>query len=126
MKTPILCAFLLGATQLTTFQEKSTPPPLISQAKTGPATFSYLRGHKSGKGHSLQWSMVSNSGVESFQVQSTYEDPYDAYSNWQTIGNVPNSKLNIFKFTDQAPMTGIINYRVIAELSGNDETVVSE
>ncbi len=126
MKTTIIFAILLSATQLTTVQAKSTLPLTISQSKPTAVAFSFLRGHTAGKGYSLQWSMVSNTGIESFEVQSTYEDPYDTYSNWETLDNVMNTNQKIFKFTDLAPMQGIISYRIIAVLSENKGTVSSD
>ncbi len=125
MKTTIIFAILLSAIQVSTVQAKSTLPLTISQSKPAAVAFSFLRGHKSGKGYSLQWSMVSNAGIQSFEVQSTYEDPYDVYSNWETVGDMMNTNQKIFKFTDDAPMPGIISYRIVAVLSGNSATVES-
>ena len=126
MKTTIIFAILLSASQFTTVQAKSTLPLTVSQAKPAAVAFSFLRGHTAGKGYSLQWSMVSNAGIESFEVQSTYEDPYDEYSNWETAGDVMNTNQKLFKFTDLDPLPGIISYRVVAVIEANKGTVVSD
>jgi hypothetical protein len=123
MKIAILCAALLVSTQLTA-EPPVTEKPLTSVSQVNP-NFSFLRGHKQGRGYNIQWSMTTNAGIERFEVQYTYEDPMDVYSNWYTIGTVNNSNAQMNRFTDMGALPGIINYRVIAIMSNNGGTVCS-
>lgn len=68
--------------------------------------------------------MDNNFGISNFIIENTYEDPYDPYSVWQTIGVMPCTNAPIFKFTDSPQLPGTLNYRVTAVLSDN-RTVVS-
>ena len=89
-------------------------------------SFLFLRGHKQGQfDYALQWSMTSNIGIDHFEIQSTYEDPYDPYSNWANEGTAIITNANIIKFTDKAVMPGIIGYRVVAVSSNGLADVVS-
>lgn len=98
----------------------------ISQKSNINPGFSFLRGHKQGKnGYALQWSMTTSTGIDHYEIQSTYEDPYDEYSNWTTEGTAMNNRSNIVKFTHQSVMPGFINYRVIAVLSDGRSNIVS-
>lgn len=126
MKTAILCAVLFSSTHVSAVEPHSKLPVTIFQIKPTSVVFSFVRGHKLGRGHSVQWSMVSNAGIDHFEVQRTYEDPSDIYSNWYIVGNVNNSNANVFKITDQSVLPGIINYRIIAVLTGNNGTVISD
>jgi hypothetical protein len=79
--------------------------------------FEFIRGHKQGKsGLTLQWKMNNNSNVQYFEVQCTYEDPMDEYSNWTVLGHVDNFVSPLNKFTDQPIYSGILNYRIVAVL----------
>ena len=99
---------------------------IISQQNNPGPAFSVLRGHKQGNaGYALQWSMTTSAGVDYYEIQSTYEDPFDEYSNWTTEGTVVHSRANVVKFTHQSPIPGFINYRVIAVSSNGGPNVVS-
>ena len=125
MKNTILLAGLFISLQVTALNTAPIVLDPVVKASHAAPSFRFLRGHKQGRGHSLQWSMTSNNGIERFKVEYTYEDPYDPYSNWYTAGWVNNSKQNIVKFTDMGCLPGVINYRVTAIMSNNAGTVVS-
>ena len=128
MKNLILLLSLFISTQVSATDRTTithNPLPESRYSTPAPTSFLFLRGHKQGRGHSLQWSMNSNNGIQQFKVEFTYEDPYDPYSNWYTAGWVNNFNQNIFKYTDMGCLPGIINYRVTAILSNNAGTVVS-
>jgi len=97
----------------------------FTQSNTDPG-FSFLRGHKQGhSGFALQWSMTNMTGIAYYEIQSTYEDPFDIYSNWTNEGTAQNTRANIVKFTHQSVLPGIISYRVIAILSNGRSNIVS-
>jgi len=123
MKIAILCAALFVSTQVTA--EAPVSHSQLTTVSMPNPNFNFIRGHKQGRGHSIQWSMNSNAGIERFEVQYTYEDPNDIYSNWYTIGTVNNSNAQVNRFTDMGALPGVINYRVIAILSNNAGTVCS-
>lgn len=125
MKITILAIGLFISAQASALNTKAIVyKPLLKEQYSSPF-FLFLRGHKQGKGYSLQWSMSSNTGIEKFEIQYTYEDPTDPYSNWYTAGWVNNLNQNIFKYTDMGAIQGTINYRIIAILTNNSGTVVS-
>ena len=126
MKIAILCALFFGTTNYHSVEAEPITPVTISQSKTEPVVFSFVRGHKLGKGFSVQWSMAASDGVDRFEVQSTYEDPNDVYSNWYTVGTANNSRhSNIFRMTDNTVLPGIISYRVVAIMSTARGYIVS-
>ncbi|HNP53308.1 MAG TPA: hypothetical protein PKK69_01780 [Ferruginibacter sp.] len=90
-----------------------------------PIAFQFLRGHSQGHNYALQWNMTNNAGIVRFEVQSTYEDPFDPYSNWLSLGSIESGRRNLFHFSDHPAWPGIINYRVIAYLR-NGSTLVSD
>ena len=99
--------------------------PGLTRSNTDPG-FSFLRGHKQGQsGYALQWSMTTITGIAYYEIQSTYEDPYDIYSNWTNEGTAQNTRANIVKFTHQSVLPGTISYRVIAILSNGRANIVS-
>ena len=117
MKIAILAAAVLISTQLSATGNNSHPStPAITQPPTTQA-FDFVRGHKQGHGYNLQWKLTTNAGIRNFEVQYTYEDPNDRYSNWYVCGIVNNSNLNIFKYTDMNALPGVINYRVVANMN---------
>ena len=125
MKITILVVGLLISGLVSATEKTPVTPKVVVKQQTFTPSFLFLRGHKQGQGYGLQWSMSSTAGIDRFEVQYTYEDPYDPYSNWYGAGWVNNSNQNIFKYTDMGCIPGIINYRVMAILSNNAGTVVS-
>jgi hypothetical protein len=125
MKIAILVASLFVSTQVSAVEFPAIPQqPTVSQQST--PGFAFVRGHKQGKGYSIQWSLTSNTGVANYEVQSTYEDPTDPYANWFTVGTVTNSNRPIHSYADMSVLPGIINYRIVANLSNNGGQVVSD
>jgi hypothetical protein len=97
-----------------------------TQINTDPG-FSFLRGHKQGNSaYALQWSMTSATGIAYYEIQSTYEDPFDIYSNWTNEGTAQGTRANIVKFTHQSVLPGTISYRVIAILTNGRSNIVSD
>ena len=104
----------------------STPGFVFPTKSVTVSAFEFLRGHKQGNSaHALQWSMTTNAGIDRYEIQCTYEDPNDEYSNWTIIGTAMNSRSNIVKFTHQSVTPGFISYRVIAVLSDGRSTITS-
>jgi hypothetical protein len=105
--------------------------PLQSSIVKGPGknygcTFTQLKGHRMGKGAtSLTWSMGSNTGITAFDIECTYEDPYDPYSVWEPKGSVPNDNSQMFRFKDNNVLPGLMYYRITARLN-NGTSVTSE
>jgi hypothetical protein len=126
MKTFILTAIVFSCTAIFA----SVAPVPVSPAngthvaKSVETAFSFIRGHKQGTSYNIQWGMNNNFGVSSFIIESTYEDPYDPYSVWATIGTMPCTNSPIFKFSDSPQLPGSLSYRVTAVLN-DSRTVVS-
>lgn len=125
MKTIILCAAVFCC--LPVFAGESQLKPILSVSETlPPASFSFVRGHKQGRNQAVTWGMNDNSGITHFMVVCTYEDPYDPYSVWRTVGMIPcTPRTPIFKIIDSPVLPGTLNYRIIAVLD-NNSTVTSE
>jgi len=126
MKTAILCVALFSSTQVTAIETHSNLPITIPETKPTTVIFNFVRGHKLGNAHSVQWSMASNAGIERCEVESTYEAPTGSYSNWYIVGNVNNFNANMFKFADYSVLPVIINYGIVAVLTKNMGTVISD
>lgn len=122
----LLLSLALGVSLNSSAVSISASPALtISPINNEETSFSFLRGHKQGKSaYALQWGMTSTAGIVHYEIQSTYEDPFDEYSNWTTEGTAVATRANILKFTHQSVTPGFISYRVIAVLS-NGSNVVS-
>ncbi len=119
--------FLLGMCVILSLNSYASTPGFVFPTKSATVTtFEFLRGHKQGKqGHALQWSMTTNAGIDHYEIQCTYEDPNDEYSNWTILGIAMGSRANIVKFTHQNVMPGFISYRVIAVLSAGRSSITS-
>lgn len=97
--------------------------PELNVVNTG---FSFVRGHKQGKNIAVTWGMNDNAGITHFVVVCTYEDPYDPYSVWRTVGMLPcTPRSPIFKIIDAPVLPGTLNYRIIAVFD-NSSTLTSE
>ncbi len=118
---------LLGFCLILAFNSNASTPGFVFPTKSVTVSaFEFLRGHKQGNsGYALQWSMTTTSGIVSYEIQCTYEDPYDEYSNWTTIGTTINTRAKIVKFTHQSVTPGFISYRVIAVLSDGRSSITS-
>lgn len=129
MKNTLLLAGLLALSASPAIEQPAmaaSPQPAMDVPQPRIPSFQFLRGHKQGRGrYGLQWNMTTNAGVQHFVVQATYEDPTDPYSNWYILGTVENSRNNIFRFTHSNMFPGIINYRVIAVMRDQLNSVTS-
>ncbi|MEO6406728.1 MAG: hypothetical protein ABIY51_13830 [Ferruginibacter sp.] len=121
MKSAILVAAVLACSQISagTVHEKNTEP--VVRQSTPPA-FAFVRGHRQAKAAHVTWGMSSNSGINRFDVESTYEDPTDPYAVWDQRGTTPNANVRSFNFVDQNVWPGTMHYRIIARM--NDGTSV--
>ncbi len=90
------------------------------------SAFDFLQGHKQGTGFALQWKMGDNVGVSRYEVESTYEDPYDIYSNWTAEGSVNDPKKGSIKFLDNTIYPGVVSYRVRAVFINGRPAEVSD
>ncbi|MEO7307721.1 MAG: hypothetical protein ABIR78_11735 [Ferruginibacter sp.] len=130
MKAIFLIAIVFSCTQIvasnwaSNSSVKLAEPAKVSEIKHIETSFRFIRGHKQGQNVTVQWGMNDNSGVSSFTIENTYEDPNDPYSVWQTIGVLPCTNSPIFKFTDSPQLPGSLSYRIIAVLNDN-RTIVS-
>lgn len=126
MKNLLLFVALVISFNVSGYQTPGKTELNISQKNNTDPVFSFLRGHKQGKhGYALQWSMTVSSGIDHYEIQSTYEDPYDIYSNWTNEGIALNNRSNIVKFTHESVLPGMISYRVIAILNNGGANIVS-
>lgn len=76
--------------------------------------FSFFRTHRQGGGIMASWALDNNTGVSSFVVERTYEDPSDPYAFWENICLTPCTSARSFKHHDQTVSPGFISYRVTA------------
>ncbi len=127
MKTIMLITALLCGAHFSV-HAKSPETVLPVAEVTPPVSFSFIRGHKQGKNHAINWGMDlhENTGISHFVVVCTYEDPNDIYSVWRTVGMIPaTARTPIFKIIDTPVLPGTLSYRVIAVLSDNS-TITSD
>jgi len=127
MKNFLLLVVL--ATSLTASAQPSgaTAREISRNNTTQEPGFSFFRGHKQGQsGHGLQWSMTSTAGIDHYEIQSTYEDPFDVYSNWTLEGTAAGGRANVIRFLHQNVTPGVISYRIIAVMSNGGPAVVSD
>lgn len=124
MKTTLIMAAIFCCFQASANEVPVQKAPAVSVTTIFNPSFSFIRGHKQGKNTTVTWGMTYNTGISNFIVERTYEDPFDPYSVWQTVGMIPCTNMPIFKFTDSPFLPGILNYRIIAVLH-NNSTVTS-
>lgn len=89
------------------------------------SSFERLHGHKQGTGYALQWKFANSSAVDHYEIESTYEDPFDIYSNWYTAGTA-NHRNGVIKYVDYAVLPGVISYRIKAVFANGNPNEVSE
>ncbi|RYY70932.1 MAG: hypothetical protein EOO13_04880 [Chitinophagaceae bacterium] len=88
-------------------------------------SFENIHLHKQGKGIKVQWSVSEAAAVTSFDIESTYEDPGDIYSNWSIKGHLPSDGRRMNMFSDMiAIYPGQVHYRIVAHTNNGD--VVSQ
>ncbi len=118
---------LLGMCLILAFNSNaSTPGSVFPIKRVTVSAFEFLQGHKQGTGFALQWKVSNSLDVTSFEVESTYEDPYDIYSNWSLEGTINDPKKGAVKFLDGSVLPGVISYRVNALFANGRPTEVSE
>lgn len=115
MKIAILLISLFAGVQ---FSASNVPASgsetTVKQAP--PPAFAFLRGHRQAKSAVITWGMSSNSSIYNFDVECTYEDPSDPYSNWEIRGTLNNTNERSFKFTDNDVLGGTMHYRIVANM----------
>ncbi|MEO7444073.1 MAG: hypothetical protein ABIT96_02710 [Ferruginibacter sp.] len=123
MKIAILIFALFAGVQLTAgnMPSWSAAEPAVKQAT--PPAFAFLRGHRQARAAVVTWGMSSNSGIYDFDIELTYEDPTDPYSNWEYRGEMPNSNGRSFKFTDNDVLGGVMHYRIVANMNDGSRVV---
>lgn len=119
MKTTFLLAVMFCCIQVNAAVFPVRVSVAITTKKAFTSSFSFIRGHKQGRNTTVTWGMTSNSGINHFIVECTYEDPTDPYSVWQDIGVMPCTNSPIFKFVDAPVLPGTLNYRIIAVMNDN-------
>ncbi|MEP6847140.1 MAG: hypothetical protein ABI861_14105 [Panacibacter sp.] len=126
MKNVLLISALAISLQVSA-HSRALQPTFV--AKTQPPTvngFDFIRAHKTGKsGINLQWKMRNDANVDHFEVECTYEDPMDIYSNWMLVGNINNFRAVITNFNDNPLYPGIINYKITAVLKNGAGVIES-
>ncbi len=123
MKSSILMLGAVLILQSFSYQPVSVKPvKKINSSVVLNAEFGDIHVHKQGPGVKIQWSMVNSTGVSSYEVQVTYEDPLDQYSNWATKGTVTAGK-KVSMFTDNTDVfPGDAYYRIVATTTAGDVT----
>lgn len=124
MKTVILYVLILTCSVFNSNAVVSKTDA-VSKKSIPPTSFAFIRGTQIGHGFNLQWKLSANTGVKSFVIECTYEDPYDPYSVWQTKGVVALAN-GIGKFSDSNLLPGIINYRITVIANDNSTLAVSD
>ena len=106
--------------------EKTTVKPFNdARSFSLAAAFENIHVHKQGRGVKIQWSITEASSVSSFDIECTYEDPGDIYSNWSTKASIASTGKKMNMFTDMQDIyAGLVYYRVVAHT--NDGDIISE
>jgi hypothetical protein len=99
--------------------------PTKATANNGLATFStkinnhfsFFRTHRQGKGVTATWGMQAAGDVVEFRVERTDQDPYDVYTEWQTLDVIPCNGARSYTYNDDSCFPGIINYRITAKMA---------
>ena len=88
--------------------------------------FAFLRLHRQTRnGATITWGMNSESGINGYTVQRTYEDPTDPYAFWENIASMPSTSSRSYKWTDGNLFPGFISYRIMANMT-NGGSIFSE
>ncbi len=125
MKTKLIIACIAAFILFTSFEVpalRKTPTRNCSQSVA--SDFSFFRTHRQGKdGVTATWGVTNSSGISTFYVQKTYEDPADPYAYWETWAVMPFTNARSYKATDTGVFPGFISYRVVAVFSNGSEMV---
>lgn len=117
---------LLGMCLIMAINSNASAPGSVLPFRKVSSAFEILQGHRQGSGYALQWRLANNTNVTRYEVESTYEDPFDQYSNWTLSGTVIDAKKGMIKFVDGSVLPGVISYRVKAMYTNGRPTEVSE
>lgn len=109
-----ISALILSATTFTTPAISPDTKEAVKVEKAQATDFSFFRTHRQGKGIAASWGITSSAGVVSFQLQKTYEDPNDTYSEWTEVASGTCNGSRSYKCIDGNVSPGFINYRVLA------------
>lgn len=123
MKTKLFITCAIAFVLFTSFEAAPLKSSLLKTVTRNTVTdFSFFRTHRQGKnGITATWGVTVSTGVTSFYVQRTYEDPADPYAIWETWTSMPFTGEKSYKATDTGVFPGFITYRVIAVLSNGTE-----
>ena len=125
MKSAILVAAVLACSHVSMGSGTTVSKPVVVKAdKANPPGFAFLRGHRQGRGVTVTWGMTNCTGINSFDIECTYEDPTDPYSVWEVKGNINCNNLRSFNFMDNQVFPGIMHYRIVART--NNGNIVSD
>lgn len=84
-------------------------------------SFETIHLHKQGNGIKLQWVVSDASAVTGYDIECTYEDPEDIYSNWTLKTSLAANGRKMNMFTDNVNIySGLVYYRVIAHTGNGD------
>lgn len=85
------------------------------------ASFESIHLHKQGNGIKLQWMVSDASTVTGYDIECTYEDPEDIYSNWTLKGSLDATGRKMNMFSDNINIySGLVHYRIIAHTGNGD------
>lgn len=121
----MLLIVCLGVAFAANSEKPAARPFKVTRSFPLAAAFENIHVHKQGRGVKIQWSVTEASSVSSFDIECTYEDPNDIYSNWNTKASIASSGKKMNMFTDMQDIyAGQVYYRVIAHT--NDGDIISE
>lgn len=121
-------AFILHSAWMapTVAMKNATQSSLVVVQSSAMPSFSFFRTHRQGRfGVTSTWGLNSETGVQRYSLERTYEDPSDQYANWETVCVLPCSNGRSYKFTDDNVFPGFISYRVKASMSSGGEMTSS-
>lgn len=73
------------------------------------SSFERLHGHKQGNGYALQCKFANNSVVDHYELENTYEDPFNINFNRYTF-SVVNHRNRIIKYVNYTVLPSVISY----------------
>ncbi len=118
--TCILCLFT--TTIIDGFATDNSSVAIFNMQQPSNSIFSFFRAHRNGKASiTTTWGVTNSTGIVSFKVLKTYEDPNEPYAYWETVGVVANTGATSYKFTDRAVFPGYISYKIIAVFTDGTE-----
>lgn len=123
MKTTI-CLLLASMILLSSFATGNAEKNPQGKNSFSIPAFESIHVHKQGRGIKVQWTMSSADAVSSYDIQCTYEDPNDIYSNWVVKGTITSNKKMLMFSDNNNVFAGDAYYRIVAHTASGD--VVSD